>query len=127
MKTEYRALLYRYEVHLTLLTDKAHILSKVNDELYGDHIGERVLGTYETVADAIARAKQPDVSPTLFDAPAFGKLLVWQTTEVIKIAIDDDGDEDWDDEALVIQYPTPEELVAYVLECAREDEEEEEE
>lgn len=127
MKTEYRALIYRHQAHLTRPTDAAHIRAKVDAVLDGDHIGEEILGTFASVADAIACAKQPDVSPVITDAWAFGKMLLWESTEVVRIDIDEDGEEDWGDGDLLVQYPTPEELVAFVLDKFATEEDEEDE
>lgn len=127
MKTEYRALLFRYQAHLSRLTDAAHIRSKVEAVLDGGHFGEEILGTFASVADAIACAKQPDVSPVITDAWAFGKMLLWESTEAVRIDIDEDGEEYWGDGDLLVQYPTPEDLVAFVLDKFAADETEEEE
>lgn len=126
MTTTYAAILYRHEAHITLPTNKAHILARINADLGGDQEGE-TLGRFHTEAEAIACAKQPDVSPVIKDAWAGGKLLLWESTEVVPIDIDEDGEEIWSDESSVIQYPTPEDLVAFVLDTFETEEAEEEE
>lgn len=114
MTTTYAAILYRHEAHITHHTNKAHILARINGDLGGDQEGE-ILGRFDTEAEAIACAQQPNVSPVIKDAWAFGKLLLWESTEVVRIDIDEDGEEFWSDESSVIQYPTPEDLAAFVI------------
>lgn len=126
MTTTYAALLYRHEAHITRITDKAHILNAINADLGGDQEGE-TLGRFDTEAEAIACAQQPNVSPIIKDAWAFGKLLLWESTEVVRIDIDEDGEEVWSDESSVIQYPTPEELVSFVIDKFTPEDDEEEE
>lgn len=126
--TTYAAMLYRHEAHISRPTDKAHILAKINADLGGDQEGE-TLGRFATEAEAIACAQQPNVSPALKDAWAFGKLLLWESTEVVRIDIDEDGEEIWSNESNVIQYPSTEELATFVINefTPEEDEEDEEE
>ena len=124
MTTTYAAILYRHEAHITHPTNKAHILARINGDLGGDQEGE-TLGHFATEAEAIACAKQPNVSPIIKDAWGSGKLLLWESTEVVRIDIDEDGEEIWNDESSVIQYPTPEELAAFVIDRFTPEEEEE--
>lgn len=124
MTTTYAAILYRHEAHITRPTDKAHILSKINADLGGDQEGE-TLGRFATEDEAIACAKAPNVSPVLKDAWGSGMLLLWGSTEVVRIDIDEDGEEVWNGESSVIQYPTPEELVSFVIDKFTPEEEEE--
>lgn len=123
--TTYAAILYRHEAHITRPADKAHILYAINADLDGDQEGE-TLGRFATETEATAYAQQPNVSPVLKDAWGSGKLLLWESTEVVRIDIDEDGEEAWSDESTVIQYPTPEDLASFVINEFTPEEDEEE-
>lgn len=126
MNTGYKALLYKYEAHITRFFDVNHMRRKIGEAMYGDNDPE-ILGVFGSEEEAVECAKQPNVSPQLKDAWGSGKLLLWGTTAVVPFSVDEDGEETLDfDEEFVVQCLSEEDLVAFVANETESSEEEDE-